>query len=125
MTPHYTAVTGVQQVVNRLRRHADATDRGIERGVVRAALFLQRESQLIVPVDTGNLKNSAATRKQGNGWRTVAQVMYLSPYGLFVHEDLEARHKEGKEAKFLEKPARTKGSQMVRIVRDSIIGSTI
>lgn len=33
-------------------------------------------------------------------------VGYAAPYGLYVHENLEARHAEGKQAKFLEQPAR-------------------
>jgi len=33
-------------------------------GLLLAGLRLQRESQELVPVDTGNLKNSAFTRKE-------------------------------------------------------------
>lgn len=36
--------------------------RTIEQGILLACLFLQRESQRLVPVDTGALKNSAFTR---------------------------------------------------------------
>jgi hypothetical protein len=36
----------------------------------------------------------------------VGTVGYTQAYALYVHEDMEAKHKEGKEAKFLEKPAR-------------------
>lgn len=34
----------------------------LQQGLVMAGLFLQRESQMIVPVDTGNLKGSAFTK---------------------------------------------------------------
>lgn len=36
----------------------------LEQGLLVAGLRLQRESQLLVPVDTGNLKGSAVTRKE-------------------------------------------------------------
>ncbi len=37
---------------------------GIVQALLVAGLFLQRASQLLVPVDTGNLKGSAFTRKE-------------------------------------------------------------
>jgi hypothetical protein len=42
----------------------EAMERGqtMERALLFGGLFLQRESQLLVPVDTGALKNSAFTR---------------------------------------------------------------
>jgi hypothetical protein len=33
-------------------------------------------------------------------------VGYTAAYAVYVHENLEAKHKEGKQAKFLEQPAR-------------------
>ena len=33
-------------------------------------------------------------------------VVYDTDYAIYVHEDLNARHKKGKNAKFLERPAR-------------------
>lgn len=36
----------------------------LEQGLLVGGLFLQRESQLLVPVDTGALKGSAFTRKE-------------------------------------------------------------
>jgi len=36
---------------------------GLEKGLLTAGLFLQRESQKLVPVDTGNLKGTAFTLK--------------------------------------------------------------
>ncbi len=36
--------------------------RSLEEALLKSGLFLQRESQKLVPVDTGALKNSAFTR---------------------------------------------------------------
>jgi len=39
----------------------------LRQGLLAAGLRLQRESQRVCPVDTGNLKNSAFTRLEGQG----------------------------------------------------------
>lgn len=48
---------------------ASAIGKGIppEQALYLAGLHLQRTSQKLVPVDTGNLKNSAFTRKESEG----------------------------------------------------------
>jgi hypothetical protein len=65
------------------------------RGLSAAGLYLQRESQKIVPVQTGNLKNSAFTRRFGLGVKIDVIVGYTAVYAAFVHEDLTKAH--GKE----------------------------
>ncbi len=45
------------------QKTAEATGSIVD-GLVVGGLFLQRESQKLVPVDTGNLKGSAFTRKE-------------------------------------------------------------
>ncbi len=105
--------------ISGLRAALDAAARktadGVERGVVKAALVLQRESQLRVPVDTGALRNSAFTRKEGSGVNTAAVVGYTQAYAVVVHEDLEAHHPVG-EAKYLERPARELAPELAAII---------
>lgn len=48
------------------------------------------------------------------------RVEYAAPYSVYVHEDLEARHPNGGQAKFLELPARTKAAEMATIVRREV-----
>ena len=92
--------------------------KNVERGFIKAGLFLQRKSQKVVPVDTGNLRNSAFTRLQGHnqGKNSKVFVGYTAAYAIFVHEDLEASHKPGKTAKFLEGPAREHRQDMIDII---------
>jgi hypothetical protein len=49
-------------------------------------------------------------------------VGYAASYAVYVHENLEARHKEGKRAKFLEQPFRMlgNGGTIARIVVDGM-----
>lgn len=48
------------------------------------------------------------------------KVVYEAEYAVFVHEDLEANHPNGGQAKYLEEPARRLQHDMVSIVRRSI-----
>lgn len=95
---------------------------GMARGLKRAALLVQRESQKIVPVDTGTLINTAFTRADGRGENTSVVVGYKSNYAIYVHENLTARHAPGKEAKYLEKPAREllNNGTLKRVVKDEM-----
>lgn len=106
----------VNQLVGRLLTKKGMVARGMERGLKKAALFLQAESQKIVPVDTGNLKNSAYTRTEGSGFETTAEVGYTADYAIYVHEDLEARHKPGKYAMYLLTPALAFREKMIDII---------
>lgn len=79
-------VIGVQDVLKNIdgarRKIGTATSRGLR----IAGLALQRESQLLVPVEFGVLKASAYTRHEGQSFKTVVNVGYTAAYALFVHE---------------------------------------
>lgn len=113
-------LTGADKLISGLRVHQSKLAPAVEEGLVRAGLYLQRESMQIVPVDLGNLKASAATRKEGTGFNTAVFVVYTANYAVFVHEDLRMQHQPGKQAKFLEEPARTKQPQIVEIIKQTI-----
>lgn len=110
-------ITGVQAVIKALKKGGERVAKGTERGVKKAGLFLQRESQKVVPVDTGDLKRSADTRVSGKGFDTEALVTYTQEYAIYVHEDTDAEHRPGKIAKFLEKPARDNRKKFQLIIR--------
>ena len=110
-------IFGVQEVKDNLRKANYSLGASTRRGLIKAGLYLQRQSQKIVPVLTGNLKNSAGTKPIGHGWYTDVVVYYTAAYAVYVHERTELRHKPGKEAKFLEKPARIYRPQILAIIR--------
>lgn len=111
-------VTGMGKVLSNLKRFNGNFGTAFERGLKKAGLFLQRESQKIVPVDTSALKNSAFTRAEGKGFKTDVTVGYTQEYAVFVHENMDARHKPGKQAKFLEQPMNDKKDEMLGIIKD-------
>ena len=109
-------VTGVTAILKNLKKVKVSQSKKLEKGLVKAGLFLQRESQKVVPVDTSALKNSAFTRKKGAGLRTEVEVGYTQGYAIYVHEDLEAHHAPGKIAKYLEHPARENQTELRDII---------
>lgn len=68
-----------------------------------------RDSQRIVPVDTGTLRRSGVlvpAREKGTSMIEVVMGYggAASAYALKQHENLNYRHREGKQAKYLEEP---------------------
>lgn len=117
-------VQGVKKLKAAIKANRALTEKGLRKGLLRAGLFLQRESQKIVPIDKGVLRNSANTRLEGKGLEVAAIVSYGTEYAIYVHEDLEAKHKEGKQAKFLEQPLRDKRARLAEIVAEAIDAET-
>ena len=114
------SVSGLKKIEAAIAAHKRKTARGMRAGLIMAGLFLQREAQLIVPVDTTDLKESANTRPEGKGMDTQVVVSFGTEYAVYVHENLEARHAPGKQAKFLETPLREKGDRMAEIVVETM-----
>jgi len=140
---------GLPQVLSKLKGATTDIKNDAGRGLKKGGLFLQRESQKIVPRQLGNLANSAFTRSQGSGLQTDVTVGYTAEYAAYVHEDLDKAHGkefnvkhadeianaskkartaagglfnrgEEQQAKFLETPARTKRTEMLAIIAAEI-----
>jgi hypothetical protein len=131
-------ILGLNFVIRNLIGSQQRLAVGLQRGLKRAGLKLQRESQKLVPIETGALKASAYTRAFGAGFSTKVAVGYTAAYALPVHEAVAMKLKgqlrgapeghpgyrgrywdpQGKaQAKFLEQPAR----RMARQLRQEIL----
>ena len=109
-------IRGSKEFQKRLTALRKAHPTRFGRGLIRAGLYVHRESQKIVPVDTGALKGSSYTRHTGTGADMVVRIGYQQSYAVFVHERTELRHKPGKSAKYLEIPLRKGVKDMVKII---------
>lgn len=131
-------VTGAPAILQNIKLYKKQLAVGVSRGLFKAGLALQRESQRIVPVDTGALKASAFTSAKGSGFGTVVTVGYTADYALNVHERVEMswrglkrRHwRDGRppqgrywdpqgigQAKFLEEPSRRMVPELRKIIQ--------
>lgn len=121
------SITGVNRVLSNMKAAQNRDARTISRILTQTGYLIQKTSQKIVPVDSGNLKASAYTRRMGLGFKSVVTVGYTAKYALYVHEQVGMRLKglprrgtrtdgtlrkgyywspQGSMAKFLEIPAR-------------------
>lgn len=80
------------------------------------AQLMFRDSQKVVPVETGTLRRSGVleTAKEEGGRITVV-IGYggsASAYALRQHEDLSYKHAEGKQAKYLSEPVENRVNKL-------------
>jgi hypothetical protein len=111
-------ITGMPQVLVKMRRATKKLGKKFQRGASKAALFLERKATEVVPVDLDTLRPGVATRNVGgSGFKADVIVTYgPNEYAVYVHEDMNAKHKPGKTAKFLEQPALDNKNELFKIV---------
>ena len=113
-------ITGMPNIIKNLKIVSAIKMVDIGLNMKKAGLFIQRESQKIVPIDTTHLKGTANTRNIGGaGPKTDIVVSFGSEaytYAVYVHEDMDAKHKPGKRAKYLESVCREKKKEIFDIV---------
>jgi len=111
-------ISGVPQVLAKMKIAKGVIGLECQKRLKKAGLFIQRESQKIVPVEFGVLKNSARTVNIGGKGFDVDIVVHYGAganYAVYVHENLEAKHKPGKRAKYLEAVVREQKTEIFKI----------
>lgn len=103
---------GLDIVIEKLNKFTAKLPEHFETGLKKAGVYLQRESQKIVPVWTGNLKASAYTKvvkrrgfvgrmilgefKAGGGQGIMTDVVVgygsSAKYAIYVHQNLDKAH---------------------------------
>jgi len=112
--------TGMETTVrNSAKRTVNTKFANLKAGVKEAINLLLKESRKIVPIDKKKLYNSSRAIVRGRGFDTIEGVVeYRTEYALRQHEELNWKHKPGKSAKYLEKPARQNRGRMDEIIRN-------
>lgn len=96
----------LRRVIANIERRAQQMKRDAAGFIGERAHETLRDSQKEVPVSTGELVESGFVGPVETRPGTIeATIGYTAPHALAVHEDLTARHDDGK-AKFLEDPVR-------------------
>jgi hypothetical protein len=105
-------VKGAKKMLSDLLKRSKLHRKAVAVGLGGGALFLQRESQKIVPVQLGNLKNSAGSRVEiSAGGKISAIVFYTAAYAVFVHENPNAAHGRDFNAKYAKEISAAKGTK--------------
>ncbi|MGW0039826.1 hypothetical protein [Gordonia sp. NPDC003376] len=90
----------------------DATEKGLQDG----ADYLMGESDDIAPIDEGDLIRSHIAVAQG----TMAAVGYNSVYAARQHEEIDWNHKNGRQAKYLEKALNHNANEILEVIAEGI-----
>lgn len=115
------SVHGVEHFKKRLFRLQKNDKKALIRGMQKSGNRLIQESKLIVPLDTGKLRDSTFERLVKHDKKQIIfEVGYRSDYALLQHENLFFRHLPGRSAKYLEKPVRQNRRTLIKIVEDEV-----
>jgi hypothetical protein len=107
---------GLGEHLNKLNQEIKNKKIATKTGLIKAGLFIQRESQKECPIDTANMKNSAYTDFQENMTQNPrVAIGYSAVYALRQHEEVTWRHAVGK-AKFLEDPIKRNTGKVLEIL---------
>jgi hypothetical protein len=100
-------MTGLDRLES-LAGKSQTSNQVLARAMFTEATTVLNESKRIVPVDLGTLKNSGKVKRPKVTKKSVeVDITYggaAAPYALYVHEDPDARHADGKTFKYLERP---------------------
>lgn len=112
---------GADRLARMFKKATDSgTIRDLEQAVFGTANAVLNESKKIVPVDTGTLKDSGRVeRPKVDEDGIEVEITYggaASRYALIVHENMNARHADGKSAKYLEIPVKAAEATFVKSV---------
>lgn len=103
---------------NGLEAYGRDVKAGLAKGLALAAEHIMAASLRDVPIEEGTLQNSADTSVNGLS----ATVSYSTPYAVYVHEDMTARHDAGRSAKFLENAINNQSQQAAEIIARTVKG---
>lgn len=93
----------------------------LKQALTEEAQIVFRDSQRLVPVDTGTLRRSGqilpAVEKGTSVEITMGYGGAASSYALRQHENLQYRHKKGQQAKYLEQPVRQRQNKLLQNIK--------
>ena len=96
-------VTGIAEVNAQLAKLVERDQQAAMQALREEAETIMTESKRRVPVKYGTLKGSGFVEPTEDGVR-LAYGGAAADYAIYVHENLEANHPGGGEAKYLERP---------------------
>lgn len=111
-------INGFKEIYKNLGLLEDEIQKAALKGVRKLANNILAESQKLVPVDSGTLKESGVVST--NNKSNIVTVSYNTPYARKQHEDNTLNHPKGGQAKYLERPFNEKKGELENFVGTSI-----
>jgi hypothetical protein len=109
---------GADDVAKNFEKFRKMAERNMLASMKNSGEKLLKESNDLAPKDTGNMTRQSdvhvADPKE-------VEVRYNEDYALFVHEDLEARHPKGGQAKFLQTATNNNGKKVIKKLSEDLL----
>jgi len=105
-----------EKVIKYLDNYVKNVDRVLDKTLKESADAILEESRLLVPVESGQLRDESDVKKQKE---FEYHVNYNMDYAYYIHENLELIHNTG-QAKFLESVTLKQGNGIVKKIADNI-----
>lgn len=102
---------GIEGVLKNLRSEIKKIEGDTERGCLKAGFFVEAEATRNAPIDTGNLRGGAYTRRITGG----AEVGFEADYAVWVHE-IDKNYTVG-GWKYLQRALDENGDEILQIIR--------
>lgn len=111
-------IDGFKELYQKMGLLEEEIDAAAIKGVRKLANIILGESQKLVPVETGTLKNSGTVSLDKKN--KIATISYNTPYARKQHEDNTLKHPRGGQAKYLERPFNEKSDELETYVGNEI-----
>lgn len=96
-------IAGVNEMLSKMRGLRADYNKSAERSVNKFGNVEMREMKKLVPIDTGELRDSGFVKVEVQASLIRLIMGFSAHHAIFVHEDLEAFHRVG-QAKYFEIP---------------------
>ena len=110
------SIKGLPELEKILGAMTPDTNNAVETKLKTIVLDLQGKSQLLAPVDTGDLRGSAHSEVNG----TDGIVYFDEVYALRQHEEVEFQHPKGGQSKFLQVPYQENKDQYIDALKNAV-----
>ena len=119
-------IENIEKLINVLQKGGAGARQALRQSLYVEAQIAFAESQREVPVDKGHLRDSGqAYGIQVNSFGDTLEITLgyggvAASYALIVHEDMNARHKCGTKAKYLEDPIKRRSNGLAGRLLSSV-----
>ena len=119
-------IENIDKLINLLQEGGAGARQALRQSLYLEAQIAFAESQREVPVDKSHLRNSGqAYGIQVNSFGDTLEITLgyggvAASYALIVHEDMNARHKSGTKAKYLEDPIKRRAEGLATRLLSSV-----
>ena len=119
-------IENIEKLINVLQKGGAGARQALRQSLYVEAQIAFAESQEEVPVDKSHLRNSGqAYGIQVNSLGDTLEITLgyggvAASYALIVHEDMNARHKGGTKAKYLEDPIKRRSAGLAGRLLSSV-----